>query len=1011
MKYFGIRGRIILVVVGVIILSTLAAALMVRSLIYQNIVDQKMVSADILTASVVHDIKYDIERKSLSSSANIIISKYMTYYRAINQVQFYDNSSKLLASSKKNGVGTKTTDTHINMAITAAKPSIHTTQANKEQFEIRSISPIMQGSKIIGAVVLDISINDIQETLSAINRRIAIIMLVTVSLAVAVLFFLLRGAVLNRLARLMNMTQEISSGNYKVKIEDRGKDEIGALAHSFNQMTDELCEAKNKIDEHNKQLESKIKEATSEVVAAMHRAEEATQAKSQFLATMSHEIRTPMNGVLGMLYLLGKTELEAKQERLVNTAISSGKVLLSVINDILDFSKLEADKLELESIPFDLEELMQQSVALLAKGAHEKELELICSPDPSMPTQVIGDPTRLRQVLINLIGNAIKFTKQGEVELYARQIEGNNIRIGVRDTGIGMTKNQQEGLFKAFSQADSSTTRKYGGTGLGLAICQKLVGAMGGEILITSTPGLGSDFSFELSLEMAGDGMSEPLFSDVLANQRILIVDDSIPTRKLLKSTLERWQVKQIGLAESGDDALAQLRSAVATDKPYDIAILDKRMPGMDGLELARIIREDTSLTGLKLMMLSGVLMPTPIPEFDAYINKPILHTDLFIALLKLLGEQREEAIQSNQIDIAMDGWFGDSKLLLVEDNQVNQEVAKAILSDVGFNIDVVENGLEAVSAVQEYDYDVVLMDIQMPVMDGLEATRQIRGLGGHFTRLPIIAMTANALSNDADKSLSAGMNGHITKPIDPVELFQALAHWVTPGEAPLETEKATATVDHADVEVLPELPGIDVAEGLQRMCGNWEAYKSILIGFRNKHADASELLEKYIRQGEWDNAVRLAHTLKGSSGNISANDLYETATVVEQSCRKEDVDVASAKLRALQLSLEEVINGLAKLENISTREAIDVAPGEFDLTEGCALLEQFVSFIDTDFVEAESRLKSLRQLVAGGDYSTSLDELEKALNNFDTDAAKTITQRVQSHWKNVIKNDVKTRE
>jgi len=660
------------------------------------------------------------------------------------------------------------------------------------------------------------------------------------------------------------------------------------------------------------------KRVQESLARAKEEAEAAANVKSQFLATMSHEIRTPMNGVLGMLHMLGKTELGTTQRRLVDTATGSGKVLLSVINDILDFSKLEADKLDLESIPFDLENLLGQSAALLAEGAQEKEVELLYSLDSGLPDKVRGDPTRLRQVLTNLISNAIKFTDEGEVVLYAKSVAGNRIRFGVRDTGIGMSKAQQQSLFKAFSQVDSSHTRKYGGTGLGLAISQKLISVMGGEITVVSSPMLGSDFSFELPLEVVENSVSKPYFSDKLAKQRILIVDDNASMRHLLGENLKRWQVEAVGMAGDGDDALAQLRSAVAANEAYDIAILDKKMPGMDGLELAGTIRADATLPGMKLIMLSGMEHNVSAPDLDVWLSKPMRRAELFNSLLELLGEEHENLRENSASDMSMKRWFGDRKLLLVEDNEINQQVAEAVLSDVGFNIDIAENGLEALRAVQGSDYDAVLMDIQMPVMDGLEAARQIRALGGVYAELPIIAMTAHALSGDEDKSLAAGMNGHVTKPIDPAMLYQMLARWVTSEVAPHKADKINITETK---EALPALPGIDLVDGLQRMCGSWTAYKMILLGFRDAHVDTAETLEQYIRQGEWEEAKRLAHTIKGSGGNISAKGLYEIAASVEQSCRQEDADAAIAEIDTLKACFNEVITGLADLESIDIED------------------------------------------------------------------------------------------
>jgi len=994
MKYFGIRGRVILMVVGVLILSMLAATLMMRSLIYQNIVEQKKVSADLLTASVVHDIKYDIEHRSFASSSDFIISKYMTYYRMIDQILVYDKDSILLVASNKKDVGKKISDPYINMAITSAKPSIITSEEDKNQLGIRSISPVFQGSKIIGAVVVDISINDIQQALAAINQRIAIIMFITVSLAISVLFILLRGAVLNRLAHLMNMTQEISSGNYKIKIEDKSKDEIGALARSFNFMVDELSQAKKKIDDDNKQLESRVKKATKDVVAAMHRAEKATQAKSQFLATMSHEIRTPMNGVLGMLHLLNKTKLDTPQQRYLNTATGSGKMLLKVINDILDISKLEAGKVELESIPFELVSLLEGCAYLLVKGTQEKGVELFCSFDSDLPVTIKGDPTRLRQVLTNLINNAIKFTEQGDIVVYATRLENNLIRFGVRDTGIGMTNEQLHQLFNVFSQVDNSHTRKYGGTGLGLAISQKLILAMGGEIRVASAPGLGSDFSFDLSFEIIADSNPTQHFSDLLSRQRILVVDDNENLVTLLARVLNQWKIPHTRIAMNGSEALAQLRAAAATGEPYDIAILDLMMPGMDGLELARTIRADDALHNIKLMMFTGIEQTSAAKEVDAWLTKPIRQAELHNALLQIIGEHSSEISYNQVVDEGKEWWFGGSKLLLVEDNNVNQEVAQEILTAAGFEVDICDNGAKALQAVQDNHYDVVLMDIQMPIMDGLQATQAIRSLEARCSELPIIAMTAHALSEDTDKSFAAGMNGHITKPIEPDILFRELSRWLKPGEYQVTKPTAAAAPD-----AMPDmLPGIDMDDALTRLNGNWTVYKRILLSFRHKQSDAVDILEKFILQGEWDEATLLAHSLKGSGGNLGAKQLYETAATIEQACRNTDVDVNSDAFKMLRSSLTEVIDGLAVLEDATNATAAEVTDSStFDPLAWRTSLNKLVEALDTDLVQAQAYLRMLRQNAGGSDYLDSLNELECALNIFDINTAKTITQCLQN--------------
>lgn len=548
----------------------------------------------------------------------------------------------------------------------------------------------------------------------------------------------------------------------------------------------------------------------------------------------------------------------------------------------------------------------------MANGAHDKGVELISSAHPNLPTLVKGDPTRLRQVLSNLVSNAIKFTEKGHVVLYTLPID-DGIMFGVVDTGIGMNEEQQQAVLKPFTQADSSHTRKYGGTGLGLTISGRLVAAMGGELRLASAPKFGSDFSFVLPLQAVNEKLLNEHNSMLLPQQHILVVDDNETNQEVVKHLLESWGLANIGLASDGIDALQQLRQAANTEQAYDMAILDMQMPGMTGLELARAIRGEPALREIHLTMLSSLDRHEPAPELNAWLTKPMRQSELYNSLLIMLGEDSAVQQYRSPSESGEAWWFGGVQLLLVEDNLINQEVAKEILEDVGFAVAICNNGKEAVQAVQDKTYDLVLMDIQMPVMDGIEATKQIRAMGGHFTKLPIIAMTAHALTGDSDKSLAAGMNDHITKPIDPKVLFPTLSQWVNSEQQP--GPSANKISEDSNEEIITDLPGIDVQEGLQRMRGKWSSYKRILLGFRSKQANACAAIEEEINSGQWLEATHLAHTLKGISGNISANALYEAAAAMEQTCKAANENEARALLDYLSEKLDEVINGLAVLE------------------------------------------------------------------------------------------------
>ena len=867
------------------------------------------------------------------------------------------------------------------------------------------------------------------------------------ALLLSVLWFIAR-TMTNPLHELKSAVDRFRNKDFTVQVPIVTNDEIGSLADAFNSMARQLKQyagqLETMVDEKTKDLQKtntalattvqdleqtreqleeqsvELQETNRQLRQSKEAADTASRAKSDFLANMSHEIRTPMNAIIGLTDLLFKSTLTSKQTRYLKKIRESSDHLLEIINDLLDFSKIEEGRLEIDYRDFMLNHVIGKVADIISERAARKEIELFYLVDKAVPLCLKGDPLRLNQILINLMGNSVKFTENGHIILKIG-IDASNapdhdrvtLLFSVEDTGIGISQDQIEPLFQAFTQADGSVTRKYGGTGLGLSICRQLTTAMGGRIWAKSAPGKGCTFFFSLPFDIQPESNPYPLRAPRdLRELKVLVADDNEVARIIFKEILSGFDNFRITVTGSGSEALDTLKNALPED-PFDLLIVDWRMPVMDGFEVIRKIRNDPLLG--KEAYSPKIIMVTLYGRedlfqrikagdtgVDGFIFKPVSSSSMFNGIMEAFG--KDEALVPSQereiqkIDFNALGRIKGAEILLVEDNVINQEVTLALLERVGFKIRIVENGIEAVEILKKRQnenlpmFDAVLMDIEMPEMDGYEATKRIRSLP-KLGDVPIIAMTAHALKGDREKCLAAGMNDYLTKPVVEHRLYALLCQWIQPKRPAM----AALPVEAIREATLPEgyppvLPGIDLAASMARLGCSEKKFKMMLQGFREKYCHAADALQTHLDRGEMKDAQRLVHNVKGTSGNLCAEALFATSQMLDSALKLEEMERVPTLIQTFKERLDTVIQSLEHLDTIDNETPVEkkgTSPEtEADADQVESVLREMYGLLKKKRSQGWKLLETLLNMLPDRKYHEEKIILEKSMAQLNTKKA-----------------------